>query len=96
MKITTGILADGRISCETVTLRGHYKSVYRGYTLKEAKKKFTDRVIKAEQEELDRIRLEAILMCLNCEKSAKDCKGKCRYKPKNERKLPRRNKGEVK
>lgn len=94
MKITTSILPDGRIACETVTPRGHYRSVYRGYTLKDAKKKFTNRVIKAEQEELDRVRLEAILMCLNCEKSAQDCKGKCRYKPKNGKKLPR-GKGEV-
>lgn len=94
MKIITNILDDGRISCETVTPRGHYKSIYRGYSIIDAKRKFRDRVIKAEQEELDRVRLEAILMCLNCEKSATDCKGKCRYKPKNGNKLPR-GKGEI-
>ncbi len=88
MKIITEVLESGIVVCEAYCGARRYRSRYRGYTLKEAKKKFTARVIKAEQEELDRIRLEAILMCLNCEKSAKDCKGKCRYKPKNGRKLP--------
>lgn len=89
MKVKTEVMADGTIVCEVETENRHYRSRYRGYTLKEAKKRFTDRVIKTEQEELDRVRLEAILMCLNCEKSAKDCKGKCRYKPRNGKKLPR-------
>lgn len=94
MKIRTEILADGRIACETECGTRHYRSVYRGYLLKDAKRKFANRVAKAEQEELDRVRLEAILMCLNCGKSAKDCKGKCTYKPKNRKKLPR-SKGEA-
>lgn len=94
MEIKTTVLEDGTIACEADCGTRHYRSRYRGYTMKEAKKKFTNRVIKAEQEELDRRRLEAILMCLNCEKSKKDCKGACRYKPKNRNKLPR-GKGEI-
>lgn len=89
MKIRTEILSDGSIACEADCETRHYRSRYRGYTLKEAKKRFTRRVLKAEQEELDRVRLEAILMCLNCEKPASKCKGKCKYKPKNGKKLPR-------
>lgn len=89
MKVRVEIMEDGTIACEADCGTRHYRSRYRGYTLKEAKRKFTDRVNKAEQEELDRVRLEAILMCLNCEKAAKDCKGKCRYKPKNGKKILR-------
>lgn len=95
MKIQSTFTDDGRIICETSTQRGRYKSIYSGYSIVEAKRKFKDRVIKAEQEALDKVRLEAILMCLNCEKSAKDCKGKCRYKSRNGKKAPR-GKGERK
>ena len=94
MKVNTEVLESGIVVCEADCGTRHYRSRYRGYTLKEAKKKFTARVIKAEQEELDRVRLEAILMCLNCKASAKECKGTCKYKPKNGKKLPR-GKGEA-
>ena len=88
MKVRTEVLEDGSIACEADCGTRHYRSRYRGHTLKEAKKKFTARVLKAAQEELDRVRLEALLMCLNCSLPANECKGKCRYKPKNG-KLPR-------
>ena len=95
MKITTEIMGDGSIVCETQCDTRHYRSRYRGYTLREAKSKFTKRVVNAEQEELDRVRREAIYMCLHCKKSAKDCKGKCIYRPKSGRKMPRSKTGEV-
>ena len=88
MKVKTEILEDG-IVCETDCGTRHYRSKYQGYSLKEAKKKFTARVLKAEQEELDKVRHEALLMCLNCTLPYKQCKGKCVYKPTNGRKLPR-------
>lgn len=89
MKIKTFIKEDGAVICETDIENRHYRSRYRGYTLNEAKSKFTRRVLKAEQEELDKVRLEAILMCLNCQQDVSECKGKCVYKPKDGKKLPR-------
>lgn len=47
MKIVTEVLADG-IVCETAIEHRHYRSKYRGYTLAQAKRKFTARVLKAE------------------------------------------------
>ena len=89
MKIKTEIFEDGSIACETETATRHYRSRYRGYSLREARRKFTARVIKAEQEELDRVRLEAIAMCLQCKVPMSKCKGTCKFKPKDGRKLPR-------
>ena len=59
MKITTTVLDDG-IVCETEIETRHYRSKYKGYTKREAEKKFTARVLKAEQEELDKARLLAL------------------------------------
>lgn len=59
MKVKTTILNDG-IVCETEIGTRHYRSKYKGYTLKEAKQKFISRVLKAEQEELDKARLLAL------------------------------------
>ena len=88
MKIRTEILEDGAVVCEADLGTRHYRSRYRGYPLKEAKKKFAARVFKAEQEETDRIKLEKLLMCLNCQLPVEKCKGKCKYTPKN-RRMPR-------
>ncbi len=90
MKVKVEIMGDGSVACEADSDCGtrHYRSRYRGLTPKEAKKKFTERVLKSEQEELDRVRLEALLTCLNCPLPAEECKGKCKYKPKNG-KMPR-------
>lgn len=89
MKIRTEIQEDG-IVCEADFGTRHYRSKYRGdYTLKEAKKRFAARVLKAEQEELDRVRLEGLLMCLNCQLPANKCKGTCKYKPKGRKRIPR-------
>lgn len=89
MKIRTEIHEDG-IVCEADLGTRHYRSKYRGdYTLKEAKKRFVARVLKAEQEETDRIKLEALLMCLNCQLPANKCKGACRYRLKGRRQIPR-------
>lgn len=87
MKVKMKIMEDGSIVCETAFGDRHYRSRYRGYNLLEAKRRFTKRVIKAEQEELDRVRMEAILMCLHCTLPTSKCKGKCRYEPKNKKKL---------
>lgn len=89
MKIKTEVLDDGAVICEADCNTRHYRSRYRGYTEAEAKKRFTRRVLKAEQEALDKVRMEALLMCLNCSLPEKQCKGRCVYKPKNGRSLPR-------
>lgn len=71
MKIETTVLEDS-IICETDCDTRHYRSRYRGYTRAEAEKRFRKRVIDNEQAQLDKVRLEAILMCFNCEKPEKE------------------------
>ena len=64
MKIKTEIYPDGSIVCETDCDTRHYRSRYNGYTLKQAKAAFKERVLSAEQEALDRTRLLALAQYL--------------------------------